>query len=102
MGCSQSEQNEGNCYSKFGQHPRLQDLLLCTGTENLIEATQDRFWGCGFPIRSEKLINGQWNAKNQLGVILMDCRTEIRKYRAAQNALQKSMAQSQTEQQSQP
>lgn len=79
-------------YSKFGQNHRLQDLLLGTGTETLIEATHDRFWGCGYTIRSDKVRNGQWNGKNQLGLILMDCREEIRKHRAAQIALHKSMA----------
>jgi len=54
---------------KFTAHRALQDLLLQTGNEELIEAApSDYFWGCGK--------NG--TGQNWLGKILMEVRQELR------------------------
>jgi N-glycosidase YbiA len=54
---------------KFLTHPDIQEILLGTGQEELIEATtNDYYWGCG----TNK------TGKNMLGKILMEVRAEIR------------------------
>ncbi len=54
---------------KFLKHKDIQQILLGTGDEELIEATSnDYYWGCG--------TNG--TGKNMLGKILMEVRAEIR------------------------
>jgi ribA/ribD-fused uncharacterized protein len=54
---------------KFLAHRDIQQILLDTGDEELIEATtNDYYWGCG--------TNG--TGKNMLGKILMEVREEIR------------------------
>ena len=53
---------------KFKTHPRLRDLLLSTGTEDIVEnAPMDSFWGCGS--------DGQ--GLNMLGKILKQVRTDL-------------------------
>ena len=54
---------------KFLTHKDIQEVLLSTGDEELIEkTTNDYYWGCG--------TNG--TGKNMLGKILMEVREEIR------------------------
>jgi ribA/ribD-fused uncharacterized protein len=55
---------------KFRSHSRLRELLLATGDEEIIEATDgDYFWGCG----------AEGHGKNWLGRILMEVRDKLRK-----------------------
>lgn len=68
---------------KFKQHPSLQDALVNTGANPLIEATYDKFWGCGLPLTARDLKEGKWFGRNCLGSILVDIRTEIKRERAA-------------------
>lgn len=54
--------------AKFVRHHDIQQILLSTGDEELIEATtNDYYWGCG----TNK------TGKNMLGKILMEVRSEI-------------------------
>ena len=54
---------------KFQTHPKLKELLLSTGDEEIVEnAPGDYYWGCG------KDGSGQ----NKLGQILMSVRQELR------------------------
>jgi N-glycosidase YbiA len=54
---------------KFLSHPDIQEILLSTGNETLVEnSPNDYFWGCG----AEK------TGENHLGKILMSVRAEIR------------------------
>ena len=54
---------------KFLTHHDIQQILLSTGDEELIEATtNDYYWGCGT----------NRTGKNMLGKILMEVRAEIR------------------------
>lgn len=55
--------------AKFTQHQHLQDLLLSTGDEEIIEDSPiDWYWGCGSDGKGE----------NNLGKILMEVRGELR------------------------
>lgn len=55
--------------AKFTQHKELQDLLLSTDDEEIIEDSPiDYYWGCG----------KDGSGKNMLGKILMQVRTIIR------------------------
>lgn len=55
--------------AKFTQHENLKELLLSTGTEDIVEASQyDSFWGEG----------ADGKGKNHLGNILQEVREQIR------------------------
>ncbi len=55
--------------AKFTQHVELTELLLATGTKNLVEHTEnDEYWGDG----------GDGKGLNKLGKILMQIRNELR------------------------
>ena len=57
-------------YQKFTQHLELLAQLDATGQEKLVEDSPwDSFWGCG---RDGK-------GKNQLGILLMELRAELRR-----------------------
>lgn len=54
--------------AKFSAHPKLQELLLATGDEEIFENTaKDTYWGCG----------SDGTGKNMLGKILMELRAEL-------------------------
>lgn len=63
--------------AKFSQNVRLRNELLKTAPVPLIEGTLDNFWGCGLSFTARNLVGGNWNGKNQMGTILVDCRNEI-------------------------
>ena len=55
--------------AKFDTHKELNELLLSTGNEDIVEAARgDSFWGCG----------GDGTGKNWLGRILMEVREQLR------------------------
>jgi hypothetical protein len=57
---------------KFLSHADIQEILLDTGDERLVENSPvDYFWGCG----------KEGTGKNHLGRILMKVRAEIRQKR---------------------
>lgn len=55
---------------KFDQNPDLQALLLATGSEWLVEATPDRFWGAGMWPDALVAARGVYPGRNMLGAIL--------------------------------
>lgn len=67
--------------AKFGQNPKLREILLSTGDKILVEASPyDRIWGIGLDAdepgaRSPKL----WKGENRLGFILMEVREVLRR-----------------------
>lgn len=63
--------------AKFGQNPKLKQLLVETGNAELVEASPyDRVWGVGVDVRAA--MNKQnWNGQNLLGKALMDVRTQL-------------------------
>lgn len=66
-------------FAKFAQNHDLQNKLLATGERPLLEATYDSYWGCGLPLTARKLKQGEWHGKNYLGIILAECRFEIKR-----------------------
>ncbi|KAI0184370.1 hypothetical protein EV127DRAFT_444399 [Xylaria flabelliformis] len=58
---------------------RFRDVLLATGTRELVEASPfDRIWGVGFGAKEAGKKRGKWGL-NLLGKCLMDVREELRK-----------------------
>lgn len=56
--------------AKFTQHAELRDLLLSTGSAQIVERTEnDAYWGDG----------GDGSGQNRLGQILMEIRGELAK-----------------------
>lgn len=62
---------------KFAQNNNLKEKLLNTGTVNLIEATQDLFWGAGAQLGSKTLKDCQWAGRNESGAILHEVREDL-------------------------
>ena len=53
---------------KFQTHPKLRELLISTGREDIVEnAPGDFYWGCG--------VDG--SGKNMLGKVLQEVRFQI-------------------------
>lgn len=67
--------------SKFTSTPELQDFLLSTGDDILVEASPyDRIWGIGLAAEDERAQDPVlWQGENLLGNALMQARDEIRK-----------------------
>lgn len=63
--------------AKFAQHQRLGDVLLQTGTRDLVEHGADSFWGDG--------LDG--SGRNVLGEILKQVRAELQMQRARSNTI---------------
>lgn len=78
-------------YAKFSQNPALQPQLTATGDSPLLEASYDSYWGCGLPLTSKKMLQGEWQGKNYLGAILVECRADIMKEKAASSACQSDL-----------
>lgn len=56
--------------AKFEEHPALAELLVSTGTAELVEHTEnDAYWGDG----------GDGKGRNMLGRILMELRETLRR-----------------------
>jgi hypothetical protein len=66
--------------AKFRQSKWAKDTLLSSGQFELAECTaHDRWWSTGLPITSENLLQRPWPGGNQMGIMLMKVRDEIRK-----------------------
>ena len=63
---------------KFEQSKSLRELLLKSGTCELVEATPGRLWGCGATLSSNLLRSHEWPGENRQGKILMTVRDELR------------------------
>ncbi|KAM3528596.1 hypothetical protein MY4038_005831 [Beauveria bassiana] len=56
----------------------LMDMLLATGTKELVEASPtDRIWGVGYSARNAPANRAKWG-KNLLGKVLMEVREVLR------------------------
>ncbi|MFH8365297.1 NADAR family protein [Streptomyces sp. NPDC018031] len=64
---------------KFGQHPRLREYLLGTGSRVLVEASPlDRIWGIGLAADDERAPDpARWRGLNLLGFALMEARQRL-------------------------
>lgn len=78
--------------TKYSQNQRLKTELLKTSPSPLIEATIDGFWGCGLTFNARNLVDGHWNGKNQMGLILVACRNELQQAQLAQQQQQSHTA----------
>lgn len=65
--------------AKFSQHPNLQDFLLATGEQVLVEAApNDRIWGIGLAESDPKAQQSStWQGLNLLGFALMQVREQL-------------------------
>lgn len=61
---------------KFGQNPRLEDFLLATAPDVLVEASpHDSIWGIGLAEdHPDARIPARWRGRNLLGFVLMEVR----------------------------
>ena len=57
----------------------LQEMLINTGSSELVEATPNRLWGCGATLSSNMLRQHEWPGENKQGKTLMTVRDELRK-----------------------
>lgn len=69
--------------AKFTQNPHLTNFLIKTGTTNILECNRaDKFWGIGMAMNNPDIwVRNSWTgkAKNHLGRLLMDLRTELKR-----------------------
>jgi ribA/ribD-fused uncharacterized protein len=65
--------------AKFRQHTDLAQVLQCTGTKVLVEASPtDRIWGIGLSANDAAATDpSRWRGLNLLGFALMDVRDEL-------------------------
>ena len=64
--------------AKFNQVTELKEYLLNTGDNCLVEASLDRFWGCGRPLQDNRVFNQEkWRGKNKTGQLLMEVRETV-------------------------
>lgn len=69
------------CLEKFRQNPDLEQILLSTGDQHLVEAApKDRIWGVGMGINHPDIMNPKkWKGLNLLGETLKRVRDTLRK-----------------------
>ena len=64
--------------AKFSQNPHLKQILLSTQDNILLEASYDRTWGVGIPLRNKAIWNpDNWVGKNLMGKLLMKVRETL-------------------------
>lgn len=73
--------------AKFQQNPDILKRLLETGNKVLAECSaRDKVWGIGLGITNKDVQNPlRWNGKNLLGIVLMQVRTDLRRWVLASN-----------------
>ena len=64
---------------KFKNNQQHREKLLATGDLKLYEATQDRFWACGYSLsKSDNIKQGSLAGANKLGKLLEEVREEVK------------------------
>ena len=67
-------------YAKFQQNQHLIDMLKSTGNSHLVEASYNRTWGTGIPLKDQDCLNSDnWYSTGILGEILMEVRWNLGK-----------------------
>ena len=74
-------------FAKFRQNKCIYYSLLNTRPMDLIEATQNTFWGAGCTLGSIALEEGCWQGLNHLGRLLMKVR-DVRELEIGQGSIQ--------------
>ena len=65
--------------AKFSMSPQLKMKLLHTGNKVLREASNDQFWGVGWPQKLPNIWDKEkWTGKNTLSKVLQEVRDQIR------------------------
>ena len=63
---------------KFRLSKHLADMLLSTGNCQLVEASYDKIWGTGIPLKDLDCLNSaNWSGTGILGEMLMEVRQEL-------------------------
>ena len=70
------------CYpgllAKFKQNRHLANMLLSTGASHLAEASYDKIWGTGIPLKEQDCLNtSNWSGTGILGEMLMDVQHDL-------------------------
>ena len=65
--------------AKFSQNKEIRMRLTSTHGLYLIEGSRDGYWGAGKRLYSKDLVDGNWNGLNQLGEMLVELRTDLRR-----------------------
>ena len=63
--------------AKFSQNEKLLEVLKETRGKSLAEASYDKHWGCGIPLKDPAVLRGAWKGKNNMGKILENIRKEL-------------------------
>ena len=64
--------------AKFHLNKYVGDALVKTGDKTIVEASMDKFWGCGKRLNQrDALCPSEWNGRNNLGKLLQDMREEL-------------------------
>ena len=64
--------------AKFSQNEHARNFLLQTGNATLAEATRDKLWGAGLPLKDSSLaVKNKWTGQNKFGSILMNVRSKL-------------------------
>ena len=68
------------CAAKFTQNMKLQDFLLSTGDNDLVEGNpKDALWGVKLSVQDPDIFNKtKWNGRNWMGDILQRVRDELK------------------------
>ena len=58
--------------------PELRQCLIKTGNKQLVEASKDKFWASGIPLRHDQCLDSsQYKGANKLGTLLQQIRREV-------------------------
>ena len=63
----------------YKQHKDLRDQLLATDELELVEGSEDSYWGGGANLNSEIIKNGEETGQNMLGKKIMKVRADLKK-----------------------
>lgn len=59
-------------FEKFRQNPHLLQHLIATSDKIIVEASTNKFWGCGIDIDDPDVVfDNLWRGRNELGKVLM-------------------------------
>ena len=65
-------------HSKFEQNPDLLNMLKATGIKTVAEASNDRTWGTGVPLRDTRALNkSSWHSNGWLSDMLRTIRDSL-------------------------
>ncbi len=70
---------EKGALAKFRQNTKAREYLLSTGNKTIVEASADRFWGCGVKLSDNRVLcPGQYTGQNKMGKVIEKVRQTLR------------------------